>query len=52
MFIKYLLITVLKARWAYFHISPMYIKFSMSDTESHFQHRSSGVIESNYIWED
>ena len=39
---------VLKIRWAYFHVSPMYIKFSMDKSEFHFQHRVDGSIHSNY----
>ena len=43
------LILYLKIRWAYFHVSPRYIKFYMTDTEAHFQNAKTGAIHSQVI---
>jgi hypothetical protein len=42
---------VLRLRWAYFHIHPSYMKFRMTETENHFQHKSTGRIHSDVIIE-
>jgi len=46
----YILRFILSVRWAYFHISPSYIKFYMDSerTEAHFQHKKYGTLHSNY----
>lgn len=50
--LKYFIIFCVKVRWAWFHINPMYIKFYMTNDECHFQHRTTGVLFSNYVWAD
>jgi hypothetical protein len=47
---KIIIMTIVKIRWVYFHINPMYMKFYMTSTEPHFQHRRTGEIFSNYTW--
>lgn len=45
--------TMVKIRWAYFHIHPSYMKFKMSaDSESYFQHSKTGEICCNFTWND
>jgi len=48
---KLYIMAILKIRWAYFHINPNYIKFTMGD-ETHFQHRKTGTLHCNYVWDD
>lgn len=47
---KHIIMLMVKFRWAYFHMSPNYIKFYMTMDECHFQHRNTGVIHSNLVW--
>lgn len=47
---KCIIMFFVKLRWAYFHVSPSYIKFTMSGSEYHFQNVKTGEIHSNYIW--
>jgi hypothetical protein len=57
---KFLIMSIVKLRWLYFHINPMYIKFYMDidHNEAHFQHKKTGqlyfvdTISSNFIWVD
>lgn len=51
---KLLIMSVVKLRWAYFHVSPRYVKFYMDSghTEAHFQHVKTGAIHSNLVWVD
>jgi len=46
-FIVALLYLLLRTRWLYFHLHPNYIKFFISDSESHFQHKINGRLHSN-----
>ena len=49
---KFLIMTLVNIRWAYFHVNPNYIKFYMSSesNEAHFQHRKTGQLHSNLVW--
>lgn len=51
---KVLIMFLVKLRWAYFHVSPSYIKFYVSNDsdEAHFQHVKNGSIHSNLVWGD
>ena len=51
---KALIMTLVKLRWIYFHVSPRYIKFCVShdDGESYFQHIKTGEIHCNFKWVD
>lgn len=44
----FLLKAFIKIRWAYFHVSPMYLKFYMTADEPWFQHKRNGSIHCNY----
>ena len=50
-FVKACLMSYVHIRWAYFHVSPSYMKFGI-DKEAHFQNIKTGEVVSNYIWED
>ena len=43
-----------KLRWVYFHLNPMYLKFTVTaeSNEAHFQHRITSTIHSNLVWID
>lgn len=49
---KFIIMTLVKLRWIYFHIHPSYVKFYVDSacTEAHFQNIKTGVIHSNYTW--
>ena len=52
---KTLVMLIVHARWAYFHIHPDFVKFSISangDVETHFQDVKTGEIHSNLKWID
>ena len=51
---KFLIMTLINLRWAYFHINPMYVKFYVDSErkETHFQHRKTGQLHSNFVWVD
>lgn len=50
---KFFVMSFVNARWAYFHVSPMYIKFRVSrDSGGYFQHVKNGTIHANYRWVD
>ena len=49
---KQIIMIIVKLRWIYFHLSPMYVKFYMTPEEAHFQHRKDGSIHSNITWVD
>lgn len=38
---------LLRIRWIYFHLNPLYVKFSMEGTECHFWHRLTNTIHSD-----
>ena len=40
--LKFIVMFLIKIRWVYFHISPMYLKFCMQGDKYHFQHRRCG----------
>lgn len=46
-FMVFVCYVVLRTRWTYFHVHPNYIKFKMTDTEIHFQHKLTGQIHSD-----
>jgi len=52
--IKFIVMAIIKLRWIYFHINPMYVKFYVdsSRSEAHFQHRLTGQLHSNFKWVD
>lgn len=52
--VKYLIMFFVHLRWAYFHLNPAYMKFTMSSesNEAHFQHKKHGTIHSNLVWKD
>jgi len=49
---KAILTILIKVRWMYFHVSPMYVKFYFDSTDEHgmFQHRKHGTLHANYLW--
>jgi len=49
---RFIIMFMVHLRWAYFHISPMYIKFYMTADEPWFQHKRNGSIHCNYRWEN
>lgn len=51
---RILIIGLINLRWAYFHVSPRYIKFYMGggSDEAHFQHIKTGAIHSNLVFAD
>lgn len=51
---KILTMAIVKLRWMYFHVNPMYVKFYADSerTQVHFQHKRTGRIYSNYRWVD
>ena len=51
---KIIVMFLVNLRWAYFHISPSYIKFYMDAErkEAHFQHVRTGQIYCNFVWVD
>jgi len=48
---KFLIMTLVKMRWIYFHIHPSYFKFTVNG-EPHFQNLKNNTIHSNYVWVD
>lgn len=47
--VKLLIVSALKVRWSWFHVSPRYIKFKMSeDSETYFQDMKTGDIVCDY----
>ena len=49
---KSIIMLLVKLRWLYFHLNPMYVKFYVANDEAHFQHRKAGSIHSNLNWVD
>ena len=51
---KFLIMTLVHLRWAYFHVNPAYTKFYMDEarTEAHFFHAKTNSLHSNYKWVD
>lgn len=47
--IKLIVMFFIKLRWAYFHVNPSYLKFTL-DNDAYFQHSKTGVIHCNYSW--
>jgi hypothetical protein len=48
---KLIVMSIVNLRWAWFHINPRYLKFTM-DKEVYFQDMKTGCILYNYHWEE
>lgn len=48
--VRVLIKTLIKLRWAYFHMHPGYVKFLIED-EAHFFHQRTNSIHSNLRYE-
>jgi len=44
----FLLMTFIHIRWVWFHISPRYVRFTISEKESYFQDMKNNEIMYNY----
>jgi hypothetical protein len=52
--LKMYVVTILKIRWWWFHVSPSYVKFTISadSSEEYFQNVVTGEIVCNYTYID